>query len=82
MASTSQPITFQSPPHPDFNMASGSFTSTRPYFLGSPISSWRAGSFGSRFYPGCSPGQLLGPLESVLHLIRFPTPLISSLQSE
>lgn len=33
--------------------------------LPSPYSplSWRAGSFGSRFYPGCSPGQLLGPLE-------------------
>ncbi|KAH7886620.1 hypothetical protein F5I97DRAFT_1020827 [Phlebopus sp. FC_14] len=32
------------------------------YFLGSPLS-FRAGSFGSRFYPGCSPGQLLGPLD-------------------
>lgn len=30
--------------------------------MGSPYS-WRAGSFGSRFYPGCSPGQLLGPLD-------------------
>ncbi|KAG2090074.1 hypothetical protein BD769DRAFT_1632081 [Suillus cothurnatus] len=62
---TSQPITFHSPNHPDFNMASGSFTgnnSARSYLLGSPIS-WRAGSFGSRFYPGCSPGQLLGPLD-------------------
>ncbi|KAG1824086.1 hypothetical protein EV424DRAFT_736029 [Suillus variegatus] len=67
MATTSQPIAFQSPNHPDFHMASGSFTgnnstSARSYFLGSPIS-WRAGSFGSRFYPGCSPGQLLGPLD-------------------
>ncbi|KAG1748141.1 hypothetical protein EDB19DRAFT_1926673 [Suillus lakei] len=65
MATTSQPIAFQSPNHPDFHMASGSFTgnnSAVPYFLGSPIS-WRAGSFGSRFYPGCSPGQLLGPLD-------------------
>ncbi|KAG2119437.1 hypothetical protein DEU56DRAFT_120083 [Suillus clintonianus] len=65
MATTSQPITFQSPKHPDFHMASGSFTGNNnsiPYFLGSPIS-WRAGSFGSRFYPGCSPGQLLGPLD-------------------
>ncbi|KAG1864934.1 hypothetical protein DFJ58DRAFT_771641 [Suillus subalutaceus] len=65
MATTSQPIAFQSPNHPDFNMASGSFTgnnSARSYFIGSPIS-WRAGSFGSRFYPGCSPGQLLGPLD-------------------
>lgn len=70
MATTSQPIAFQSPNHPDFNMASGSFTGTRPYFLGSPIS-WRAGSFGSRFYPGCSPGQLLGPLESVHHPISY-----------
>jgi transcription factor SFP1 len=31
-------------------------------FLGSPIS-WRAGSFGSRFYPAGSPGQLLAPFE-------------------
>jgi transcription factor SFP1 len=31
-------------------------------FLESP-QTWKAGSFGSRFYPGCSPGQLLGPLE-------------------
>jgi len=65
MATTSQPIAFQSPNHPDFHMASGSFTSNNSAmscFLGSPIS-WRAGSFGSRFYPGCSPGQLLGPLD-------------------
>ncbi|KAG1865010.1 hypothetical protein DFJ58DRAFT_186979 [Suillus subalutaceus] len=65
MVATSQPIAFQSPNHPDFHMASGSSTgnnSAMPYFLGSPIS-WRAGSFGSRFYPGCSPGQLLGPLD-------------------
>ncbi|KAG1764442.1 hypothetical protein EDD22DRAFT_452300 [Suillus occidentalis] len=58
---TSQPIAFQSPNHPDFHMASSN-NSVRPYFIGSPIS-WRAGSFGSRFYPGCSPGQLLGPLD-------------------
>ncbi|TCD70379.1 hypothetical protein EIP91_003732 [Steccherinum ochraceum] len=31
-------------------------------FPGSPTS-FRAGSFGSRFYPGVSPGQLLGPLD-------------------
>ncbi|KAG6334351.1 hypothetical protein ID866_4742 [Astraeus odoratus] len=46
-------------------MLSESFaTPTLPasYFIGSPIS-WKAGSFGSRFYPGCSPGQLLGPLD-------------------
>ncbi|KZT18776.1 hypothetical protein NEOLEDRAFT_1159354 [Neolentinus lepideus HHB14362 ss-1] len=50
-------------------MASGSLTSgsfnpasyTR-HLLGSPLS-FRAGSFGSRFYPGVSPGQLLGPLD-------------------
>lgn len=77
MATTSQPIAFQSPSNPDFNMASGSFTSTRPYFLGSPIS-WRAGSFGSRFYPGCSPGQLLGPLESVIHLTPYTIGLLMS----
>ncbi|KAG2748734.1 hypothetical protein P692DRAFT_20857409 [Suillus brevipes Sb2] len=46
---TSKPIAFHN-------------NSARPYFIGSPIS-WRAGSFGSRFYPGCSPGQLLGPLD-------------------
>ncbi|KAG2113496.1 uncharacterized protein F5147DRAFT_47681 [Suillus discolor] len=65
MTTTSQPIAFQSPNHPDLHIPSGSFTgnnSAMPYFLGSPIS-WRAGSFGSRFYPGCSPGQLLGPLD-------------------
>lgn len=33
------------------------------HFLGSPIS-WRAGSFGGRFYPGSSPaGQLLSSFE-------------------
>ncbi|KAG6372568.1 hypothetical protein JVT61DRAFT_7680 [Boletus reticuloceps] len=46
-----QPIACTSPQQMNLN-----------YFLGSPIS-WRAGSFGSRFYPGCSPGQLLGPLD-------------------
>ncbi|KAG1725630.1 uncharacterized protein EDB91DRAFT_1331039 [Suillus paluster] len=65
MGTTSQPIAFQSPNQLDFHMASGSSTSTnnaRSYLLGSPIS-WHAGSFGSRFYPGCSPGELLGPLD-------------------
>ncbi|KAG9312516.1 hypothetical protein JVU11DRAFT_6910 [Chiua virens] len=47
MAATSQPIACHD--HNDSNH----------YFLGS----WRPGSFGSRFYPGCSPGQLLGPLD-------------------
>jgi hypothetical protein len=61
---TSQPIalpatTSQSP---DVQMATGSFvagTTFNPasytrHFLGSPAS-WRAGSFGNRFYPGASP---------------------------
>ncbi|KAK7681782.1 hypothetical protein QCA50_015129 [Cerrena zonata] len=52
-------------------MSSGSFTgqngsfnpaSYTRRFLGSPAS-FRAGSFGSRFYPGVSPGQILGPLD-------------------
>ncbi|CAL1702676.1 unnamed protein product [Somion occarium] len=55
----------------DHVMGSGSFTgqngsfnpaSYTRRFLGSPAS-FRAGSFGSRFYPGVSPGQLLGPLD-------------------
>lgn len=42
---------------------SGSFNpASYRRFMGSPLS-FRAGSFGSRFYPGVSPGQLLGPLE-------------------
>ena len=63
-------------------MGSGSFTgqngsfnpaSYTRRFLGSPAS-FRAGSFGSRFYPGVSPGQLLGPLEyAPLSLIPPPT---------
>ncbi|KAH7923212.1 hypothetical protein BV22DRAFT_1015860 [Leucogyrophana mollusca] len=68
MAATSEPIAFPASSNAaDFAMSSGSFTGangsfTASYFLGSPLS-WRAGSFGSRFYPGCSPGQLLGPLD-------------------
>ncbi|PSR71350.1 hypothetical protein PHLCEN_2v12762, partial [Hermanssonia centrifuga] len=55
----------------DFVMGSGSHTgqngsfnpaSYTRRFMGSPIS-FRNGSFGSRFYPGVSPGQLLGPLD-------------------
>lgn len=73
MASSARPIRL--PVDQDATMASSSYTNngsfnanpasyTRPFF-GSPIS-WRAGSFGSRFYhPGNSPGQLLGPLECV-----------------
>ncbi|EIM84934.1 uncharacterized protein STEHIDRAFT_148199 [Stereum hirsutum FP-91666 SS1] len=71
MASSARPIRL--PVDQDATMASSSYTNngsfnanpasyTRPFF-GSPIS-WRAGSFGSRFYhPGNSPGQLLGPLD-------------------
>ncbi|KAL4243614.1 C2H2-type domain-containing protein [Abortiporus biennis] len=55
----------------DFLMASGSLPGQNGSFtpasytrriFGSPAS-FRAGSFGSRFYPGMSPGQLLGPLD-------------------
>ena len=47
-----------------YGAQSGSFNagSYARRFIGSPIS-FRAGSFGSRFYPGVSPGQLMGPLE-------------------
>ncbi|KAI0804609.1 hypothetical protein BC629DRAFT_1437891 [Irpex lacteus] len=41
----------------------GSFTpASFRRFMGSPIS-FRAGSFGSRFYPGVSPGQFLGQID-------------------
>ena len=65
----------------DLVMASGSFNgqngsfdpaSYTRRFVGSPAS-LRAGSFGSRFYPGMSPGQLLGPLESVPQLYYHAT---------
>ncbi|KAI0919830.1 hypothetical protein AcV5_001793 [Taiwanofungus camphoratus] len=68
---TAQPIAL---PHSDNNdtfMGSGSFTgqngsfnpaSYTRRFIGSPPL-WRAGSFGNRFHPGVSPGQLLGPLD-------------------
>ena len=68
---TAQPISFPQSDSQDFTMASGSFTgqngsfnaaSYARQFTGSPMS-FRSGSFGSRFYPGMSPGQLLGPLE-------------------
>jgi len=78
--SAAQPITFLSQDNQNQATSStsqlndivmGSFTNS-PFnpasytrkFLESP-QTWKAGSFGSRFYPGCSPGQLLGPLESV-----------------
>lgn len=69
MASTSQPIACQ-PSHP-YQTQQAHFPSDTPdvttaipapYYLGSPFS-WKASSFGSRFYPGCSPGQLLSPLD-------------------
>ncbi|TFY82202.1 hypothetical protein EWM64_g1816 [Hericium alpestre] len=50
-------------------------------FFGSPIS-WRAGSFGSRFYPGTSPGQLLAPLELVHPSSPHPSCLMRSSASE
>lgn len=58
-----------SPPYSSFNPAS--YTRS---FLGSPIS-WRPGSFGNgnRYYPGTSPGQLLGPLEYASYIFP-PTP--------
>ncbi|EIW77917.1 hypothetical protein CONPUDRAFT_146018 [Coniophora puteana RWD-64-598 SS2] len=68
MAATSQPIAFSVADNSsDIYMTSGSYRSrngsiSASYYMGSPTS-WRAGSFGSRFYPGCSPGQLLGPLD-------------------
>lgn len=68
MATTSQPIAL--PNYADSQMSSGSYSgnngsltsSSYRQIIGSPLS-WRAGSFGSRFYAGCSPSQLLGPLE-------------------
>lgn len=76
--SATQPITFLSHENQNQATSSasqlndivmGSFTNS-PFnpasytrkFLESP-QTWKAGSFGSRFYPGCSPGQLLGPLD-------------------
>ena len=70
---TAQPISYTNADPQDFIMGSGSFTGqngsfsaasslTRHFYGGSPLS-FRAGSFGSRFYPGMSPGPLLGPLE-------------------
>jgi transcription factor SFP1 len=68
------PMVFVDAEDVDMPLASGSGLSSfqRPnafhpasfsrQFLGSPIS-WRAGSFGSRFYPTGSPGQLLAPFE-------------------
>lgn len=67
--STAQPIALPSSSNEDIHMSSGSYSSfqaasfTRRY-MDSPAS-WKASSFGSRFYPGMSPGQLLGPLEYV-----------------
>ncbi|KAL4072059.1 hypothetical protein J3A83DRAFT_4517039 [Scleroderma citrinum] len=67
MSPTAQPIACHSPNPADFHFLPDSYAAatgaiSASYIIGSPIS-WRAGSFGSRFYPGCSPGQLLGPLD-------------------
>ena len=68
---SAQPIALPSTSqHEDYQMNFGSLTgqngsftpASLRRFMGSPIS-FRAGSFGSRFYPGVSPGQLLGPIE-------------------
>ncbi|KIM87788.1 hypothetical protein PILCRDRAFT_261344 [Piloderma croceum F 1598] len=87
MAATSQPIAL--PIHSngsDSMMVSGSYTgnnhsgnpaSYRQY-LESPLS-WRPGSFGSRYYTGCSPSQLLGPLDP--NDFKFG-PMSSSLESD
>jgi transcription factor SFP1 len=69
-AASAQPIALPTNSNNDFPMNSGSLTghngsfNSASYrrFMGSPMS-FRAGSFGSRFYPGVSPGQLLGPLD-------------------
>lgn len=67
MSPTAQPIACHSSNPADFHFLPDSYAAasgaiSASYIIGSPIS-WRAGSFGSRFYPGCSPGQLLGPLD-------------------
>jgi transcription factor SFP1 len=70
MAITSQPIALPTSNESDFTMVSGSYTGTNGSFnsasqhhmVGTPLS-WRAGSFGSRYYTGCSPSQFLGPLD-------------------
>ncbi|KAI0085220.1 hypothetical protein BDY19DRAFT_996937 [Irpex rosettiformis] len=68
---SAQPIALPSTSqHEDYQMNFGSLTgqngsftpASLRRFMGSPIS-FRAGSFGSRFYPGVSPGQLLGPID-------------------
>ncbi|EMD35942.1 hypothetical protein CERSUDRAFT_115890 [Gelatoporia subvermispora B] len=70
---TAQPIALPSTSESnDFAMGSGSFTgqngsfnpaSYTRRFIGSPLS-FRAGSFGTRFYPSMSPGQFLGPFDT------------------
>ena len=75
MAAAAQPIALPAHPHSnehnDYPMAPSSLSGQNSFhpasyrrFMGSPMS-FRAGSFGSRFYPGVSPGQLFGPLECV-----------------
>ena len=72
-AASAQPIALPTNPTAaaanDFPIGSltgqnGSFNpaSYNRHLIGSPLS-FRSGSFGSRFYPGMSPSQLLGPLE-------------------
>lgn len=88
-AASAQPIALPSTSHNqnDIMMNTGSFgahsgslnaSSYARRFIGSPIS-FRAGSFGSRFYPGVSPGQLTGPLDP--NEFRFGK-LASSIESD
>ncbi|KAH9961743.1 hypothetical protein BC827DRAFT_1267395 [Russula dissimulans] len=60
-----QPIIHHPPFQDDISMPSQSSFNPASYtraFFGSPTS-WRPGSFGNRYFPGTSPGQLLGPLD-------------------
>jgi hypothetical protein len=71
MTATSQPIALPvSSNASDSAMLSDSYMGTNGsmnpaswcQYLGSPPS-WRPGSLGNRYYTGCSPSQLLGPLD-------------------
>ncbi|KAI0739649.1 hypothetical protein C8Q80DRAFT_1111468 [Daedaleopsis nitida] len=82
---TAQPISFPVADSQDFPMGSGSFTGQNGSFTPSSLtrhllgSSFRSGSYGSRFYPGMSPGQLLGPLDP--HEFKFGK-MSSSIESD
>jgi len=83
MAATSQPIALPSSANQsDSAMFSGSYTGINPasyrQYVDSPLS-WRPGSLGSRYYTGCSPSQLLGPLDP--NDFKFG-PISSSIESD